>query len=99
MLLFLALSETAWFGSLDDQAYNLGVKFSSEKDANENIVVVAIDDRSLQTLGAWPWSREVLAETTRLLGKAKPRVIGFTMPLDTRQYEASLASVDELREI
>lgn len=97
MLLFLVLSETAWFASLDSQAYNLGLRFSSEKDANEDIVVIAVDDKSLQTLGAWPWSRDVLAETTRLLGKAKPRVIGFTMPFDMGQYEASLASVEELR--
>ena len=97
MLLFLALSETAWFTSLDDQAYNLGVKFSSVKDANEDIAVIAIDDKSLQTIGPWPWSRDVLAKTTRLLGKAKPRVIGFTMPFDMGQYDASLASVEELR--
>ncbi len=97
MLLFLALSEMAWFASLDDQAYNLGLRFSSEKDAHEDIVVIAIDDKSLRTLGAWPWSRDVLAEITRLLGKVKPRVIGFTMPFDMGQYEASLASVEELR--
>lgn len=98
-LLFLILAEAAWFGSLDDQAYNLGVKFSSEKEANEDVVVVAIDDKSLQALGAWPWSRDVLAETTRLLAKAKPRVIGFTVPLDTAQYEASLGSLAELKAI
>lgn len=98
-LIFLVLSEMAWFAPLDDHAYNLGVRFSSEKDANEDIVVVAIDDKSLRALGAWPWSRDVLAETTRLLGQVKPRVIGFALPLDMAQYEASLASLQELKKI
>jgi len=98
-LLFLVLAETGSFAALDRQAYNLGVKFSAGKDPHEDIVVVAIDDKSLQKLGAWPWSRDVLAATTKLLGKARPRVIGFTMPLDTGQYEAGLESLTELRTI
>jgi CHASE2 domain-containing sensor protein len=98
-LLFLAFAEAGWFAGLDRQAYNLGVKFSASKDPHEDIVVVAIDDKSLQALGAWPWSRDVLAETTQLLSKAKTRVVGFTMPFDTGQYEAGLASLAELRTI
>jgi len=98
-LLFLAFAEAGWFAALDRQAYNLGVQFSAAKEPHEDIVVVAIDDKSLQKLGAWPWSRDVLAETTKLLAKAKPRVIGFTMPFDNVQYEAGLASLAELRQI
>ena len=66
-LLFLLLAEAGWFSALDRQAYNLGTKFSANKAPREDIVVVAIDDKSLQALGAWPWSRDVLAETTHLL--------------------------------
>ncbi len=98
-LIFLIFSEADLFSALDRQAYNLGVRFSSAREPNESIVVIAIDDKSLQKLGAWPWSRDVLAETTRLLAKAKPSVIGFTMPFDTPQYEAGLASLAELRVI
>ncbi|MDH3386725.1 MAG: CHASE2 domain-containing protein, partial [Gammaproteobacteria bacterium] len=87
------------FSAFDRQAYNLGVKFSAAKEPHEDIVVVAVDDKSLQTLGAWPWSRDVLAETTQLLVKAKPRVVGFTTSFDTGQYEAGLASLANLRKI
>ena len=97
--LFLIFAETGMFSGIDRQAYNLGVKFSANKEPHEDIVVIAIDDKSLQTLGAWPWSRDVLAETTQLLTKAKPRVIGFTMPFDTGQYEAGLSSLGALRTI
>jgi len=96
-LLFLLVAETGGFTALDLQAYNLGVKVSSARDPHEDVVVVAIDDKSLQKLGAWPWSRDVLAETTQLLTRVRPRVIGYTMPFDTGQYEAGLASLQELR--
>jgi serine/threonine-protein kinase len=98
-LLFLLFAEAGWFSALDRQAYNLGAKFSANKAPREDIVVVAIDDKSLQALGAWPWSRDVLAETTHLLTRAKTRVVGFTMPFDTGQYAGGLASLAELRTI
>ncbi|MGI9292810.1 MAG: CHASE2 domain-containing protein, partial [Pseudomonadales bacterium] len=82
-ILFLLLAEAGWLAALDRQAYNVGVKFSAAKEPHEDIVVVASDDKSIQALGAWPWSREVLAKTTRLLSRAKPSVMGFTMPFDT----------------
>ncbi len=96
-LMFLIFAETQLFESLDSRAYNLGVSFSSDKEASEDIVIIAIDDKSLQALGAWPWSRDVLAKTTSLLAKHRPRVFGFTMPFDTAQNQASLASVKNLR--
>ncbi|MCZ6882308.1 MAG: serine/threonine-protein kinase, partial [Gammaproteobacteria bacterium] len=96
-LMFLIFAETQLFESLDNRAYNLGVSFSSDKEASEDIVIIAIDDKSLQALGAWPWSRDVLAKITRLLGKYRPRVFGFTMPFDMAQNQASLASVKNLR--
>ncbi len=98
-LLFLIFAEIGVFSAFDRQAYNLGVKFSSAREPNEKIVVVAIDDKSLQALGAWPWSRDVLAESMKLLTSTKPSVVGFTMPFDTKQYQAGLTSLAELRKI
>jgi serine/threonine-protein kinase len=98
-LLFLIFAEIGLFSAFDRQAYNLGVKFSSAREPNEKIVVVAIDDKSLQALGAWPWSRDVLAESMKLLTMTKPSVVGFTMPFDTGQYQAGLISLAELRKI
>jgi serine/threonine-protein kinase len=98
-VLFLIFAEIGLFSAFDREAYNLGVKFSSAREPNEKIVVVAIDDKSLQALGSWPWSRDVLAESMKLLTQTKPSVIGFTMPFDTGQYQAGLTSLAELRKI
>ena len=40
-----------------------------------NIVIIAIDDKSLQDIGRWPWDRTVFAQMIDLLGDAK--VVGI----------------------
>ncbi len=46
MLLFLIVAEAGLFTALDRQAYDLGLQFTSSKDVHEDIVVIAIDDKS-----------------------------------------------------
>ena len=98
-LAFLFLSETSMMRSLDRYAYDFGMRFSSDKTASEDIVIVGIDDKSLRALGAWPWSRELIAAGTRELAKSRPRVIGFTIPFDVEQNTGILESIDNLRDV
>ena len=97
--LFLFFAEAGLFTALDRKAYDLGVRLSAAGEPVKDIVVIAIDDKSLKALGAWPWTRDVLAETTKLLVKAKSRVIGFNLPLDGAQNQAARSSLVELRAI
>lgn len=46
-------------------------------DADERIVVVAVDDKSLAAFGRWPWQRGVHAQLLQRLQEARPRGIGF----------------------
>src|SRR5207253_10117338 len=41
-----------------------------------SVVLVLIDDESLNQYGRWPWSRELLAQLTRNLARANASVIG-----------------------
>src|SRR5690349_16591345 len=45
--------------------------------ADEAVVIVAIDDRSLQTLGRWPWPRAVHADMIDRLTQAGPRAVAY----------------------
>ena len=62
-------------------------------------MIVAIDDKSLLALGAWPWSRDLLAETTKQLTRGGPRIIGYNLPLDGAQVSAGIGSLGDLRKI
>jgi CHASE2 domain-containing sensor protein len=66
------------FLRFDSFCYDLG-RALSFKPAPSNIVIVAIDDASINSLGRWPWSRIVHAELVRKLSAAHPRVIGLDL--------------------
>lgn len=76
--------------------YDLGVRFSSSKSANKDVVLITIDEASIQEKGGWPWPRDLLAEATRKIAKASPAVIGFVIPMDREQ---SLRGIDYIREL
>lgn len=99
MLVFLLLADTAFVKKIEWQAYDLGVRFSSTKPASQDVVVVAIDETSLQELGAWPWPRDLLAEATRRLAAAHPSVIGFALPLDIEQSVHGLEYIEKLKTV
>lgn len=49
----------------------------SEKKVAHPVVVVAIDDVSIQSVGQWPWRREVYADLLEELREASPSVVAF----------------------
>ena len=73
---------------------NIQLKLSDNlyggKTPLDGIVIVAIDDKSLQEIGRWPWDREVFAKTIENLNQSK--VIG----IDVAFFEASTPEQDEL---
>ena len=77
--------------------YDLGVRFSSTKSANQDVVIIKIDEASLQEKGGWPWPRDILAEATRKLASARPAVIGYVLPLDREQSGHGLEYIQELQ--
>ena len=54
------------------------------------IVIVAIDDQSLQEIGRWPWSRVIFAETIKKLNNSR------TIGVDVAFFESSVQEEDEL---
>lgn len=57
-----------------------------------DIVIVAVDDASLQQVGSWPWPRSVMADALERIDAAHPRAVG----LDVVYAEPSDPSQDEL---
>lgn len=48
---------------------------------NQDVVVVAIDDSSIVSMGKWPWSREKLSQLVWAINLARPKVIGLDLNL------------------
>ena len=98
-LLFLigVVNGAAFLERFEYIAYDVGIQYAHRNPAPvENIVIVAIDDESIQKLGRWPWPRNVLAEVVDKLSAAKARVIGLQMFLSEPQANAGLDYIRRL---
>jgi PAS domain S-box-containing protein len=67
-----------WFApSLSAASLNMLFRLRGVANAPADIVIVAIDDHSLQRIGQWPWPRSVMASALDKLTQAKPRAVGL----------------------
>lgn len=64
---------------LDLKVYDYSYKASifNKHQANSSVVIIDIDEKSLDYLGQWPWSRLVLANLVALVSEQKPTSIGL----------------------
>lgn len=73
-----AVLSVSWFApSFNTAATNLLFRLRGELPPPENIVVVAIDDASLQRIGKYPWSRRITAECLEKITAGKPSAVGL----------------------
>ncbi|MDH5408172.1 MAG: CHASE2 domain-containing protein [Gammaproteobacteria bacterium] len=98
-LIFSLIAITDSMPGLDQLAYDLGVKFSASRAPNQNVVVIAIDDNALVEMGSWPWPRDLMAKLTRKLVTARPKVIGYALPFDSRQSGRSISAFSEIKKL
>jgi len=80
-VLFLGGFFESWQHSLSDSLF-------TKKDPLPSIVIIAIDDHSLQTIGRWPWDRGAYIPVFEKLGSAK--VVG----LDVAFFETQDKDID-----
>ena len=69
-----------WLNELDNTAYDLQLRakfVKHAKIANTSIAIVDIDDKSLQEIGRWPWSRSTLADLLNRIQEQGAAVVAF----------------------
>jgi serine/threonine-protein kinase len=82
---------------LERFAYDWGVR-ASARTPSDRISVIAIDKRSIDNIGRWPWSRDIHAKMIESLANAKAKVIGYTVFFSEPQIDPGLAYVNRLLE-
>lgn len=83
-LFFLLGFFQAWQLALSDNLF-------TPRKPNSSIVIIAIDDKSIQAIGRWPWDRSIHAQLLNLLTTAKPKAIG----IDISFFEPSNSTSDQ----
>ncbi|MFY2764987.1 CHASE2 domain-containing protein [Arenimonas sp. MALMAid1274] len=106
LLALLLIAATLWLAGGLDRADNavsdqLLVQHAASRTTPDDIVLVAIDQKSLEDLrelaGAWPWPRSIHAELIDLLAAHEPHAVVFDVlfnEADTVQADSDLAFRD-----
>lgn len=94
---FAALSFTDFSQGIERWAYDLGLNASSAEPSPQ-VVVLAIDEKSIETVGRWPWSRHIHADAISKLSAAGAKVVGHTAFFFEPQQDPGLVMINELSE-
>ncbi len=94
LALVLDTSEYLW--EWDQVVYDLQIQYWTRAPADD-VVIIAIDEQSLDELGRWPWARSNHVELLERLTRASARVIGldvmFAEPdTNAAEYDQRLAN-------
>jgi CHASE2 domain-containing sensor protein/predicted Ser/Thr protein kinase len=98
MILFLGL----WFvrfqfiDTLELKYYDVMMKLRGQPDAESDIVMVDIDEDSIEKLGRWPWPRSLLATGIQKINAGKPKVIGLNLLLTESEISEGLHELESL---
>ena len=83
---------------LESKTYDLRMRLRElllPSTRRDDIVIVAVDEKSLEEFGRWPWSRTLTARLVQAVSSGHPRTIGidifFSEP-ESREADAALAA-------
>jgi len=65
---------------------------------DQRILLVEIDQKSLDKLGSWPWPRDLIARMVHLVKGSGAKVIGLNLPLLDEEKNAALRELRILKE-
>ena len=97
-LVMLVVGSTDLLQSLERKAYDLGVGMAS-RTPSDKVAVIAIDKTSIDNIGRWPWSRNVMADMVEKLAAARAKVIASTIFYSEPQLDPGLGYINKVAEL
>ena len=89
-------SDLPFFEFLELKAYDIKTRLRGVRSVSNNIVIVAIDEKSLKEQGRWPWARDTMADLVNQLMKSGVAVLGFDIFFSERQTSIPVRIVNDL---
>ena len=79
VFIFLYLSNKSYIQRFNNNFIDTYFNIRGKSLASKDIIIIDIDEKSLQKLGHWPWSRDKLAKIVDNLTSLGVGIIGFDM--------------------
>jgi HD-GYP domain-containing protein (c-di-GMP phosphodiesterase class II) len=94
-----AIVPPSWLGRLDDAAYDMLLRSVSARAISGRVVIVDADERSISTIGQWPWPREVIGKLIARLRDMGAATIALDMVFsETDRYGSDESLAATLRD-
>jgi adenylate cyclase len=90
--------EIPYVDDIQEKIYDSQVRLTAPRGIDPRIVIVAIDEKSLQKEGHWPWARNKLARLVDKLFEYGVVVTGFDVIFPERDESTDLISLKSLVE-
>jgi len=87
--------DLAFINLLELKAYDLKLTARGTRQISGNVVIVAVDEKSLKAEGRWPWPRTLMAQLVDRLSTAGVAVIGFDIFFPEKDAYVPFAAVKE----
>jgi len=101
MIVFIGL----WFvrvsliDTLELKYYDVMMTLRGQPDAESDIVMVDIDEESIEKMGRWPWPRSLLAQGIQKINAGNPVVIALNLLLTEPETSAGLSELQLLESL
>ena len=98
MVLFLGMvfARMEWAKGIDRSIYDMACRFSGEIGKGPDIVLVQIDDESIEKIGRWPWPRSIIAKGIDKIRNGNPRAIGLNLILSEPEDHTAVDEIGRL---
>ena len=84
---------------VEGYVYDAEMRFVRAEDrAVSKVGLIHIDDKSLASLGSWPWPRHLIAQMIDLLKDSGAEVIGINIPFIEKESNPALTVIESFRE-
>ncbi|MBI9082504.1 MAG: CHASE2 domain-containing protein [Desulfobacterales bacterium] len=98
LFLVFGFMRVGFFDTLELKFYDVRMALRSDTEAASDIVMVDIDDDTIEKLGRWPWPRRLIAEGLRKINAGAPRAIGLNFILSEPEQSPGLKAMEALEE-
>jgi CHASE2 domain-containing sensor protein/tRNA A-37 threonylcarbamoyl transferase component Bud32 len=98
LILVVYLNSPSWLDKMEWRLEDYMYKFRGTNPPGDQIVIVAIDDKSQQKFGKWPWDRKQIAQLVESISPAQPKVLYLDLFLSPDLYEDTCGNTKILAE-
>ncbi|MEX1074531.1 MAG: CHASE2 domain-containing protein, partial [Burkholderiales bacterium] len=89
--------EVPFITQLDNIIYDARLQVTMPRGVDERIVILDIDEQSLQEVARWPWPRDIMADLIeKLFGKYEVAIVAFDVVFAEADYSSGIRVLDQL---